>query len=106
MVIWLFTIVTAKDHPVPIEIKGCYKSGDQTLQIDPRRIIVNGGAEPEVAVRFAVTNVGRQIETVDDTWLELNEAKPPQKQVDRDTIIRVENDELLAFTSKGEAIPF
>lgn len=106
LVIWLFTIVTAKDHPVPIEIQGCYKSGDQTLQIDPRRIIVNGGAEPEVAVRFAVTNVGRQIETVDDTWLELNEAKPPHKQVDRDTIIRVENDELLAFTSKGEAISF
>jgi hypothetical protein len=105
-VIWLFGIVTAKDHPVPIENRGCYKNGDKTLQVDPRRIIVNGGAEPEVAVRYAVTNVGRQIETIDDTWLELNEAKPPHKQVGRDTIIRVENDALLAFTSKGEAILF
>jgi hypothetical protein len=105
LVILVLGIVTAKDHPVPIDIRGCYKIGDQTLQVEGTRIIVNGGEEPDVTVRYKVTNIGRQIETVDG-WLELNQAKPPHKKIDPDAIIRVEDNVLLAFTGNGEGIPF
>ena len=96
----------AKEHPVPIDTLGCYKSGNQTLQVHSKRIIVNGNSTPEVDVRYEVTNVGRQIEMVNGSWLELNQAKPPHKQVGRDTIIIVEDNALFAFTSNGDAIPF
>ncbi len=63
-ILWVLGIVIAKDHPVPIDVRGCYKNGQQTLQVQNTRIIVNGKSSPEVDVRYDITNVGRQIETV------------------------------------------
>ena len=105
-VLWAWGIVTAKDYPVPIEVQGCYKNGQQTLQVQGTRMIVNGSSTPIVDVRYMVTNTGRQIKTVNGSWLELDQTKPPHKQVGRNMIIRVQDNALFAFTRDAEAIPF
>lgn len=105
-VLWLFGIATAKDQPVPIEVQGCYESGQQTLEVQGTRIIVNGRLYPKVDVRYMLTNTGRLIETVNGSWLEIDQAEPPHKQVARNAIIRVQDNALLAYTPDGEAIPF
>jgi hypothetical protein len=105
-VLWVLGIVTAEDHPVPFELRGCYKNGQQTLQVESKRIIVNRRSTPEIAIKYMVTNAGRQIETANGSSFQLNQAKPPYKQVGRNMIISVQDNTLVAFTSNGEAIPF
>jgi chaperonin cofactor prefoldin len=61
---------------------------------------------PEVNVRYMNTNSGRLIETVNGSWLELDQDQPPYKQVGRNMIIRVQDNALVALTRDAEAIPF
>ena len=75
--IWGLAIVMAKDRAVPIDVRGCYQNGEQTLQVQSTRIIVNGNSTPEIDVKYEVTNIGRQIEFTNGSWLELDVAKPP-----------------------------
>lgn len=103
--LWAFGM-TAKDHAVPTEVQGCYKNGPQTLEVQGTRIIVNSNAVPEVNVRYMNTNTGRQIETVNGSWLELDQDQPPHKQVGRNMVIRVHDNVLVALTRDAEAIPF
>lgn len=103
--LWAFGMM-AKDHPVPAEVQGCYMNGPQTLEVQGTRIIVNRNAAPEVNVRYMNTNAGRQIETVNGSWLELDQYQPPHKQVGRNMVIRVQNNALVALTRDAEPIPF
>ena len=104
-VLWAFGMM-AKDHPVPAEVQGCYKNGAETLEVQGTRIIVNGNPAPEVNVRDMNTNAGRQIKTVNGSWLELDQDQPPHKPVGRNMIIRVQDNALVALTRDAEAIQF
>lgn len=98
--------VMAADQPVPVEVQGCYRSGDQILEVHAREIIVNDRSVPKVAVEYTVTNMGPTIVTVDETHLELDQARSPHLQVGRNTTIDVHNDRLVAYTDQADAIDF
>lgn len=98
--------MTNANQPVPVEVQGCYRSGDQMLEVYARQIIVNGRSVPKVAVDYKVTNMGPIIVTVDDTQLVLDQARSPHLQVGRNTTITVHDDRLVAYTNQADAIAF
>jgi hypothetical protein len=105
-VIWAVAILTSKNEAVPVSVQGCYRAGGQMLQVQSDRIIANGKASSTNYVRYVNTNIGPQIELLGNASLEFDGSKQPNEIANRNAIIRVKNDTLVAFTQDYKAIPF
>jgi hypothetical protein len=76
------------------------------LQVQSDRVIVNGKASSTSYVRYMQTNIGPQIELLGDASLEFDGFKQTNRRAGSNTVIRINNDTIVAFTQDFKAIPF